>query len=96
MTDGGSIPKAFQWFVKGWSDTDNKFNACYILHDFNYASESVKRDIADDMLRSSLRDSGLDRLHASTVCWCVNNFACRHYGRENDDLDCRFYGELLT
>ena len=44
MTDGGSIPKAFQWFTKGWSD-DYKYNACFILHDALYGSELVHRDI---------------------------------------------------
>ena len=37
------------------------------------------------MLRSSLRDYGMDRLHASTICWCVNTFACKHYGKKNDE-----------
>lgn len=93
MTDGGSIPKALQWFIKGWSD-DYRYNGCYILHDFCYGSECVHRKIGDDMLRCSLRDYGIDRLHASTVCWAVNNFACRHYGRMKDELDIASYGSL--
>ena len=39
------------------------------------------------MLRSSLRDYGIDRFHASTVCWCVNTFAKSHYGIKNDEND---------
>lgn len=95
MTDGGSIPKVFQWFAKGWSD-DYKYNACFILHDALYGSELVHRDIADDMLRSSLRDYGMDRLHASTICWCVNTFAKNHYGRMKDDLNIAEYIELVS
>lgn len=95
MTDGGSIPKIFRWFAKGWSD-DYKYNATFILHDWCYASGKVARPIADDMLRSSLRDCGMDRMHASTICWAVNNFAASHYGIMNDDLDCAGYGELVS
>ena len=42
------------------------------------------RHQAVDMLRGILRDAGLSRFKASTVCWCVNNFAASHYGPEND------------
>ena len=48
------------------------------------------------MLRSSLRDCGMDRLHASTICWAVKNFADSHYGRMNDDLDISEYGKLVS
>lgn len=85
-TDGGSIPKAFQWFIKGWSD-DYKYNGIYILHDALYCTEYTARTIADDMLRSALRDYGVSRFKASTVCWCVNTFACCHYGIKNDEND---------
>lgn len=85
-TDGGSIPYIFKWFIPGWKDNDCRFNGCYILHDALYCSQYVHRSIADDMLRSSLRDCGIDRLHASTVCWCVNNFAASHY-RIDDNKD---------
>lgn len=86
-TDGGSIPFLFRWFAKPWDSENLSYSACFILHDACYASACVHRDIADDMLRSSLRDIGIDRLHASTICWCVNNFAKGHYGPENDDQD---------
>lgn len=85
-TDGGSIPRMFRWFVKGWTD-DYKYNAAFILHDAMYCTGFAHRNIADDMLRSALRDVGLDRFHASTVCFCVNTFAAGHYGPENDEND---------
>lgn len=85
-TDGGSIPKIFQWFVKGWTD-DYVYNSVFVLHDALYSTGCVHRLIADDMLRSGLRDIGMDRLHASTVCWCVNTFAANHYGQDNDEND---------
>lgn len=95
MTDGGSIPKIFSWIDKGWTG-DYVHDACYILHDFCYGSECVIRSIADDMLRSSLRDYGLSRFKASTICWAVNNFAESHYGFINDNLDIASYGKLLS
>lgn len=78
MTDGGSIPRIFEWIDKGWSD-DYRHNACYILHDYCYGSACIKRSMADDILRSSLRDVGLSRFKASTICWAVKNFAENHY-----------------
>lgn len=83
-TDGGSVPLAFQWFVPKWSSTNDLINAAYFIHDAAYASGLVHRNIADDMLRGLLRDAGLSRFKASTVCWCVNKFAAGHYGPEND------------
>ena len=82
-TDGGSIPFLFRWFAKPWDPENLEYNACFILHDACYASGYVHRNIADDMLRSALRDIGLDRLHASTIHWCVKQFAQSHY--EKDD-----------
>lgn len=84
QTDGGSVPLAFQWFVPKWSDNNDIINAAFFVHDAAYASGLVHRDIADDMLRGILRDAGLSRFKASTVCWCVNNFAAGHYGPAND------------
>ena len=84
QTDGGSVPLAFQWFVPKWSSTNDFINAAYFIHDAAYASGLIHRDIADDMLRGMLRDAGLSRFKASTVCWCVNKFAASHYGPEND------------
>lgn len=86
MTDGGSIPKVFQWFAKGWTD-DYRYNAIFILHDAMYCTEYVHREIADDMLRSCLREYGMTRFQASTIHFCVRNFAKRHYGIVNDEND---------
>lgn len=90
-TDGGSIPKAFSWFADSWRDNDYKYNATFIMHDCLYASELFPKNIADDLLRSSLRDCGESRMTASTICWCVNTFAKRHYGVENDKFNLRNY-----
>lgn len=94
LTDGGSIPFMLRWFAKGWTN-DYRYNACYILHDGLYGSELLSKEQADDILRSSLRDCGLDRFHASTICWAVKTFAKSHYGRMKDDLDVASYIEFL-
>lgn len=86
-TDGGSIPFLFRWFAKPWDPENLEYDACFILHDCCYASGYVHRDIADDMLRSSLRDIGLSRGKASTIHWCVKHFAKSHYEKdENADF----------
>ena len=90
-TDGGSIPKIFSWFADSWRDDDYRYNACFIMHDALYASELFPKDTADDLLRSSLRDCGESRMTASTICWCVNTFAKRHYGKKHDKYSLRKY-----
>lgn len=90
-TDGGSIPKIFSWFADSWRDNDYCYNATFIMHDCLYASELFPKDTADDLLRSSLRDCGVSRFTASTICWCVNTFAKNHYGIENDKNGLRKY-----
>lgn len=82
-TDGGSIPTAFSWFAKGWSD-DYKYNATFVMHDALYCSELLPKATADDLLRSSLRDCGMNRFHASSICAAVKAFAKCHYGVKHD------------
>lgn len=94
ITDGGSIPKGFQWFVKPWSDDNILMNLAYAIHDFCYGSECISKELSDDLLRSVLRDAGLSRLKASTVCFCVQKFAKRHYGQKHDKFDCVNHGSL--
>lgn len=94
QTDGGSVPVAFRWFVPAWSEGNEIINLAYVLHDYLYGSEALPKDIADDLLRGMLRDAGLSRFRASTVCWAVEKFARSHYGITNDRLDCALFGEL--
>ncbi len=84
-TDGGSIPKAFQGIVgKSWDSYNIKYNACFIAHDLFYGSELVAKDIADDVLRSSLRDCGISRFKAGAIHRAVMLFAKKHYGKQYD------------
>lgn len=87
-TDGGSIPKALEWLVgPGWNDKDNKYNATFILHDGCYASEIVSKELADDMLRSSLRDCNISRKKAGAIHRAVMMFAKCHYGKKYDSFN---------
>ena len=83
--NGGSVPWCFHWFVPSWSSTNDLINIAYALHDAMYCSGLMLRDIADDMLRGLLRDAGLSRLKASTVCFAVNKFAESHYKKDEYD-----------
>lgn len=83
--NGGSVPWMFRWFVPSWSSTNDLINIAYALHDGCYASGLLHRDIADDLLRGLLRDAGLSRLKASTVCYAVNQFAESHYQKDEYD-----------
>jgi len=83
--NGGSVPFIFQWFVPSWSPTNDLINMAYALHDGCYASGLLHRDVSDDLLRGLLRDAGLSRIKASTVCYAVNKFAESHY--QHDEYD---------
>lgn len=83
--NGGSVPFIFQWFVPSWSPTNDLINMAYALHDGCYASGLLHRDVSDDLLRGLLRDAGLSRVKASTVCYAVNKFAESHY--QHDEYD---------
>ena len=83
--NGGSVPWAFRWFVPSWSSTNDLINIAYALHDAMYCSGLMHRDLSDDMLRGLLRDAGLSRLQASTVCYAVNKFAESHYNKDEYD-----------
>lgn len=83
--NGGSVPWCFRWFVPSWSSTNDLLNMAYALHDAMYCSGLMHRELADDMLRGLLRDAGLSRLKASTVCFAVNKFAESHYKKDEYD-----------
>lgn len=95
ITDGGSIPKGLRWFMPVWDDNNILLNLAYCCHDWLYASEQFARSLADDLLRSFIRDAGYSRLKASTVCAAVNAFACCHYGCKYDEFDCAPHGQLI-
>lgn len=80
--DGLSVPAAFTWFLPKWDKKNELYNIAGIVHDALYASELVHKDIADDIFRGILRDSGVSRLKASTAEWCVEKFAKKHYGSD--------------
>ena len=92
--NGGSVPWCFRWFVPSWSPTNDLINIAFAIHDGLYGSELMHRDIADDLLRGLLRDAGLSRLKASTVCYAVNKFAESHYGQDKDGYDSRLFMKL--
>jgi len=56
ITDYGSIPG----FAQAFYDTAGKNSAAYIKHDFLYASELVKKKIADWNLLLDLKDDGMN------------------------------------
>lgn len=82
--DGLSIPKLFRWFLPEIDYTNQLYSASGLVHDCLYASELLSKDIADDIFRSILRDSGISRFKGSTAHWCVSNFAKCHYGKKHD------------
>lgn len=92
--DGLSIPSVFTWFLPKWDKKNELYNIAGIVHDALYASELVHKDIADDIFRGILRDSGVSRFKASTAEWCVEKFAKNHYGKKHDKYNMRDYIEL--
>lgn len=82
--DGLSIPRPFRWFLPEIDYTNDLYSASGLVHDCLYASELLPKDIADDIFRSILRDSGISRFKAGIAHQAVKNFAKRHYGRKHD------------
>lgn len=83
--NGGSVPWCFRWFVPSWSSTNDLINMAFALHDGLYSSGLLHRSVSDDLLRGLLRDAGLSRFKASTVCYAVNKFAESHYQKDEYD-----------
>lgn len=86
-TDGGSVPKKLQWFIPGWSETNDLLRLAFVVHDACYGAELLPKEIADELLHSMLLDAGLGKIKSFMVCEAVSLFAKRHYGIVNDDLD---------
>lgn len=85
--DGLSVPKCFNWFLPCWKDDNMTYNLAGVIHDALYGNKGfgiLNRDESDAIFRGLLRESGMNRLHASTADFMLGLFACCHWG--NDDL----------
>lgn len=95
QTDGGSVPKPFRWLIPSWDAKNKLLCLAYALHDACYGSECLPKDLADDLVRSLLRDSGMARVKAGMVHQAVNLFASKHYGKANDKWNCAAYVGMI-
>lgn len=94
-TDGLSVPLPFRKIVPKWTD-DMAYNVAGIVHDGLYGTKGYgifSRSEADDFLRGLMRESGMERLRASTACACVKAFARRHWGLDREGFG-RFFSVL--
>lgn len=94
-TDGLSVPLPFRRIVPRWTD-DMSYNIAGIVHDGLYGTKGYgmfTRSEADDFLRGLMRESGMERLRASTACGCVRAFAKRHWGLDREGFG-RFFSVL--
>lgn len=84
-TDGGSIPKLLQkpFGVRSWyEDTHKLTSIAFAVHDMMYMGRFLAKDLADDLLRATLRDDGWGRVRAGIIHQCVDKFASRHWGTD--------------
>ena len=76
--NGLSVPKGLRWFLPNWKDNDQLFNTAGAVHDWLYATKGnygmFKRSECDDIFRGILRESGINRLHASTADFMLGLF----------------------
>lgn len=93
-TDGGSVPKSFQWLIPAWSETNDLLRLAYVIHDACYGAELVSKKEADELLHSMLLAAGLGKIKSLMVCEAVALFARRHYGIANDNLDNYYFCEF--
>lgn len=88
--DGLSVPKIFRWFLKKWDFENELYNVAGMVHDALYGNKGFcvfDRDECDAIFRGILRESGCNRLHASTADFAVGLCAKSHWG--DDALKCR-------
>lgn len=92
--NGASIPKMFQWFLPNIDYTKPLYNWASLIHDALYASKKVSKEVADDIFRSIIRDSGIGRVKAGIAHQCLK-LAKKHYGTDEHDLKSYFYMEIV-
>lgn len=92
LSNCGSVPKAFQWFLKSYDKDNSLYNAAFFLHDDGYQKTGwgkFTRDDVDAICRGILRESGKNRLHASMMDFAVGVGAKSHWGtNEYNNLAC--------
>lgn len=87
--DGLSVPVVFRWFLTSWDKQNMLYNLAGVVHDGLYGNcgfGEFTRDESDAIFRGMLRESGMNRFHASTADWALGIGAKSHWG--NDDLKC--------
>lgn len=83
--NGASVPKIFQWYLPDIDYTNQLYNYASLIHDALYASKKVSKEVADDIFRSILRDSGISRVKAGIAHQCLK-LAKKHYGTDEYGL----------
>ena len=92
--DGLSTPKCLQWFIPSYIEGNDVFNWAGLIHDALYGSALLPKDVADDVFRSLLRDSGVSRFRASSAEFWMSKFSGSHYGRVHDRHGIRFHVKM--
>lgn len=93
LYNGASVPKMFQWFLPNIDYTNQLYNWASLIHDALYASKKVSKEVADDIFRSILRDSGIGRVKAGIAHQCLK-LAKKHYGTDEHNLKEYFLMEV--
>lgn len=70
------------------------FNWAGLIHDALYGSALLPKDVADDVFRSVLRDSGVSRFVASSAEFFMSKFSKSHYGVVHDRHGIRFHVKM--
>ena len=92
--DGLSIPFGLRWFLPVIDYTNDLYSAAGLIHDGLYASELVSKEIADDIFRGILRDSGISRFKAGCAHQAVMKFAKKHYGKHQDEHNLKYFMDM--
>ncbi len=86
--NGLSVPPKLRWFLPNWKDDNQLYNTAGAVHDWLYATKGnygmFKRSECDDIFRGILRESGINRLHASTADFMLGLFGggSSHWGQD--------------
>ncbi len=70
ITDGGSIPRCFQWYL----NPTGIFFVCFIIHDYLYTTHQINRLLSDLQLKR------LMKLRGGSVLQCDSAFIAIRIG----------------
>lgn len=96
--NGLSVPKKLRWFLPNWKEDGQLYNTAGAVHDWLYATNGnygmFSRSECDDIFRGILRESGINRLHASAADFMLGLFGGGSSHWNSDEFGASVFAKL--